>query len=192
MNNSHSEAWFSNLFTLTGFHFSGLGTMTQSKNQVDNITWHAVYVGITVYKIHFITWKSTLFDAYINHEVFENANDDDDDKTASFTLILFNFQSYWITCVLACVSVFILIIRIKAFSIFPTSRSIGICRESRQKRVKRGRFIKHIEIEQERDQEHCQSIQLFIMWVFFIYFVCPLLNYFVMKFFFFLFRSNCS
>lgn len=67
--------------------------MTQSKNQVDNITYGVVYVGNNVYKIHFITWKSTLFDAYINHEVFENANDDDD-KTASFTLILFNLQSY--------------------------------------------------------------------------------------------------
>lgn len=90
MNSSHNEADpAAYLLAL-----SGLDKMTQSKNQVDNVAYHA-YIA----KIHFITWMTTLFDAYINHEVFGIANDDDDDdydddKTASFTLVLFNFQSY--------------------------------------------------------------------------------------------------
>lgn len=81
-------------------------------------------------------------------------------RLLSFYSIFSHIESLACVGVRASVCIYFVIIHIKAFSIFPTSRSIThFERQSRQKGVRGGRFVEHIESEEERDQENCQSIQ---------------------------------
>lgn len=113
-------------------------TIEESSWQYCNIGYHA-YVCMLYIKYILLLRKSTLFDAYVNHGVFEIANNDDDDdvddddkndivysRFIQFSVILNHLCVGVRTCTSVCVCVFILLIRIKAFSIFPSSRTIKI------------------------------------------------------------------